>query len=702
MANNKLSLKEESIEDLFTGGVKKTYEIPIYQRNYAWGKDEISALVQDIHDAYVKEKQNKTKRPYYIGTLVSYDKGDNVFEIIDGQQRLTTLKLLCTALGITPKHQLTYRARKKSDYTLNNISNLSDDAETDNDIVNGFKFIQAALVIVSDEEKEDFISFFKTNVHIIHYHVPKDIDLNHYFEIMNSRGEQLEKHEIVKASLMEKLHNDAERQAFNRIWESCSELSVYLQQNFEENKRTLIFGNNLNDFRPADFNDFQDKYCNEESQENQNQKTVTIEDIIRLNTNGKWMTPNKEEIKKDSFLPIIDFPNFLLIVLKITRMSEADFSPLSFKLDDKELLTEFDEAKMDAEKVKRFAFNLVKARFFLDNYVVHHSNEEDTIDSNPWKLQVWHKDEDTKRGGRLKNLSEGSQQDQLVQLLSMFEVSFTARQRKNYLFYCLFYLLENGQNDLNDYLGFVKELADRYFHMVYLDHDKLNEKNTPNPGSFDEVMLNDKKLNRSYISKKDGSIFNNIYGDGTYISAGVPLYVFNYLDYRLWTLYNSILRGEKFKANDHERREFFEKLGCNDFGQDVFAQFYFSRTRRSLEHYFPQADADGKDGRPDQNQINCFGNFAMIGSDANSSGSNWSPETKISHYLDSSKKISPVSAASLKFRIMMQICKDNQQNGMDEPWSFRDIREHQERMINVCLNENESDRAVQDQVTQHG
>ena len=36
------------------------------------------------------------------------------------------------------------------------------------------------------------------SVKIIHYRVPKDVDLNHYFEVMNSRGEQLEKYEIIK------------------------------------------------------------------------------------------------------------------------------------------------------------------------------------------------------------------------------------------------------------------------------------------------------------------------------------------------------------------------------------------------------------------------------------------------------------------------------------------------------------------------
>ena len=80
MAKNPLPLKEVSIEELFIGGEKSVYEIPIYQRNYAWEKDEIATLVQDIYDAYKKD----ANRPYYIGTLVSHHKGDRVFEIIDG------------------------------------------------------------------------------------------------------------------------------------------------------------------------------------------------------------------------------------------------------------------------------------------------------------------------------------------------------------------------------------------------------------------------------------------------------------------------------------------------------------------------------------------------------------------------------------------------------------------------------------------
>ena len=71
MAKTVLPLKEVSIDEIFISGEKSIYEIPIYQRNYAWEKDEIATLVQDVYDSF---KKDRTKA-YYIGTLVSYHKG---------------------------------------------------------------------------------------------------------------------------------------------------------------------------------------------------------------------------------------------------------------------------------------------------------------------------------------------------------------------------------------------------------------------------------------------------------------------------------------------------------------------------------------------------------------------------------------------------------------------------------------------------
>ena len=167
----------------------------------------------------------------------------------------------------------------------------------------------------------------------------------------------------------------------------------------------------------------------------------------------------------------------------------------------------------------------------------------------------------------------------------------------------------------------------------------------------------------------------------------MSLFVFNYLDFKLWKYYAKELRGEKTKDGSEERKVFFHNLGCGDFGLEVFDKFYFSRTRRSLEHYYPQALATGNDDRLNQEQINCFGNYAMIGSEINSSGSNLTPKAKLIKYLDSSGKTKLISVASLKFWIMMQQCKDEKDRADGLEWNFEDVQLHQEKMVKILFSE---------------
>lgn len=658
MARAILPLKEQSIDEIYNGN-QVTYEVPIYQRNYAWEDDEISALIQDVYDAFIQRKNT-----YFIGTLVSYHKGDQVYEVIDGQQRLTTINLVLSALDINRKNKLTYRARKKSNETIKNIP-LFENEEKDNGIISGYRFAKNAIKkIIPSEELESYKKYFQENVHIIHYNVPRDIDLNHYFEIMNSRGEQLEKHEIIKARLVEQL-NEQDKVTFSQLWENCSMMHVYIQQKY---RQEAIFGRNHHEFLISGFDELP------KVEMGSGKKSI----LDFINGIVADQNPNNNDTP-DSFQPIIDFSNLLLIVLKITRIKDQNFDPISFTLDDKELIREFDKIELNESFVKQFGYNLLKVRYYLDNYIVHHSNENETLDSNPWKLQYWSKNERqqlTNLGGRSET------QDKLVQLLSMFEVSFAARQRKNYLFYCLLHLFNEG-TDIEKYYTFVKNLADKYFQDVYLDKAKLNAINVPNPGSFDSTILVDNKLD--VVSQNPNWDFSSIYGDGTVRSNGIPLFVFNYLDYKLWEKYYNELRGEKTKEGSAERKIFFENLGCSDFGLKLFEQFYFSRTRRSLEHFYPQAKADGNDGRPTQDQINCLGNYAMIGSEMNSSGNSWDPNAKLSRYLDPGK-IRQISIASIKFMIMMQKCKDNllqnnRKHGLE--WNFEDIKEHQRKMESI-------------------
>jgi len=82
----------------------------------------------------------------------------------------------------------------------------------------------------SDKYDEKYFKYLIDNVILIKNELPKNTDLNHYFEIMNNRGEQLENHEIVKAHLMGKLDDsdDIGRKVIAEVWNACQRLDKYV------------------------------------------------------------------------------------------------------------------------------------------------------------------------------------------------------------------------------------------------------------------------------------------------------------------------------------------------------------------------------------------------------------------------------------------------------------------------------------------
>lgn len=205
------------------------YIIPLYQRAYAWEDKQLTQLVEDIED--VAEDAN-----YYIGSLI-VSKQNGRYEVVDGQQRLTSLYLLLNCLGIKVKPTLTFACREKSNYTLRNIEELLLENRSKLDMDRIEPGIQRGIRILSHElERADFdkAAFIKKLEKVIIYRieVPENTDLNRYFEIMNTRGEQLEQHDILKATLMGYLSDDAEKGLFAKIWDACSDMTGYVQMHF--------------------------------------------------------------------------------------------------------------------------------------------------------------------------------------------------------------------------------------------------------------------------------------------------------------------------------------------------------------------------------------------------------------------------------------------------------------------------------------
>ncbi len=92
---------EIKVADLF--GPKYRFSIPTYQRQYSWLKENAEQLFDDIaEEALSKGTALKDMRPYFVGSMVLVKKSDNVdAEVIDGQQRLTTLTILLAAIRDT-------------------------------------------------------------------------------------------------------------------------------------------------------------------------------------------------------------------------------------------------------------------------------------------------------------------------------------------------------------------------------------------------------------------------------------------------------------------------------------------------------------------------------------------------------------------------------------------------------------------------
>jgi uncharacterized protein with ParB-like and HNH nuclease domain len=65
----------------------RLFRVPVYQRLYAWGREQIWQLLDDITAAFEKDHTSD----YYIGSIVLSRSKDDTFILIDGQQRLTTL-----------------------------------------------------------------------------------------------------------------------------------------------------------------------------------------------------------------------------------------------------------------------------------------------------------------------------------------------------------------------------------------------------------------------------------------------------------------------------------------------------------------------------------------------------------------------------------------------------------------------------------
>lgn len=353
------------------------YIIPIYQRNYAWDSDQIEQLIDDIESTVINYTEN-----YFIGNLIVNKTINNLFEVIDGQQRLTTLYLILKYLRISLQNDsLKFEARERSNRTLSSddLNNLKLPEElTSEEILSGYKVISKYFEN-KKIEKDSFIKKLK-NVFFVRVKVPKNIDLNHYFEVMNTRGEQLELHQIVKAKLLSALKSKEDKNIASMIWEKCSDMNSYIQMNFSVDVRNAIFTGNWDELSIQVINF--DSLKKKASIGNDSISNKTLLDMINKNKLSD-INNAKEDEEKERFESIISFPNFLLQVnVALKKSMEEDAN-----LNDNNFLKNLTWTWSNTENAKNYLFHLLKCRVLFDQYIIKREFIGDYKDIGKWSLQ---------------------------------------------------------------------------------------------------------------------------------------------------------------------------------------------------------------------------------------------------------------------------------------------------------------------------
>lgn len=601
-----------------------TYAIPLYQRNFAWTYDEIEQLLNDVADAVQENRDN-----YYIGTLV-VNKENNIFKIIDGQQRTTALNLIALAL----KHEfgfdrlkavnLTFPARKKSNKNIQDLFAKKKILEGDeNELTRGYRYAKDALKKVLEERQlnpQTFVNYLFEKVIIFRSILPEVLDLNLYFERFNSRGEQLEAHEILKAQMMYKFGEDQEMaQKFARIWDACAEFDKPVASQFKMRRkraddfqeRERIFGWHFTNYS------FHNIYNDIDFHQNERRK---LSDIL-----GKKINEKNIEVEKDfgDYTTIIDFPTFLLHVLAIAEGKKTD----EIQLDDKKLLALFDIKNKDKAWVIEFSEFLLRIKHIFDNYIVRNSNTDSSSrNKDEWFLQKGTYYEYQPNGKAkehyiveerfTKNTFSDSEINQNIILLqSMFAVTFTANRDSRWLYEILQFLF-NHIEELNQtefaslFKNFLEKMAVRY--------------------AKERLFTEDKTI------KKYGAI---------------PVYAFNFVDYVLW-----INRAELEKE-------------YKDINFDHFKFAY----RRSIEHWYPQ-NPNGHDGESQlpAEFLHAFGNLCIITDNQNSRFGNSYPEAKLEQW----KREGIFHRQSLKLQMMAKITSKK-----DDGWGSKQITELEKEIL---------------------
>ena len=175
--------------------------VPEYQRPYNWSTKSTNTLFTDTYEAY---KQGIDE--YRLGSIILH-KRDYSYDIVDGQQRTTTLSILLYCLGEKDNNKLL-----KQEY--NSIST--------NSIINNFQILMNKVSELKDDEKLRYKSYLLNNCTIVKIVTDEEQEAFQFFDSQNSRGKELAPHDLLKSYHLREMNNENERLKIKIIneWEN--------------------------------------------------------------------------------------------------------------------------------------------------------------------------------------------------------------------------------------------------------------------------------------------------------------------------------------------------------------------------------------------------------------------------------------------------------------------------------------------------
>jgi len=574
-------MNNENLNKTISQILESRYIIPLYQRNFAWRKEQIETLLRDIYESYKKDSESN----YFIGSLVVMKRGDDNYEVIDGQQRLTVLCIISQILGINNEQCLFYDSRPhveeffKELYAGHSVNELQHPSvyylKEAIGIIKNTNLREATegreLVTLCDADGKlidnvanGFANYFKSKVILLRVEIPEETDVATYFEIMNNRGEQLQEHEVLKSLMMaeikEKDSNEYDlnkQQEFALIWDACSQMDEPIQKLFKAHHRKLYFGDNYEDFNFESLT---------RGVKQKNTNGYTIDEIIKgnyKNTNANVSEGNDgvEFVDESKYAAIIDFPNFLMHIFKVFYEDDAGED---ISLGSKYLLHVYDKLKSKINP-EVFIYQLFRSKVFFDCYIVKTIESEKDEDGISWSLRKPKYDK-----GKINyvNTFGQTEQERAIKALTMLQVTFRNRKYKNWLNYAIRWFSKQSSININshEYISMLDNYIQEYYENIKID-DKY------------ALIENDECLTKE-----------NSYSLG----VNTPHFLFNFIDYLYWV-----------ESKNRQKHDIKYSDNIKDFDFKYWS---------SVEHHLARNKVDEDGNR----YVDNLGNLCLISKGANS------------------------------------------------------------------------------------